>query len=365
MQILLLLTDLFDAIGGIQTFNRCFVKALDDLSVRHDISVKVLVLNDMSTNNLANEYSSSGNVTYIYCSKNRFKFFIEMLKLGIKSDKVILGHVNFSPLAIFVNLLNQKIKQYLIIYGVDVWKRLTLLEMFGINKIAHILSISAYTRDEMKKYNNISSDKFTIVPCTLDPFYSTRINGNEKIVLPKGKMILSVTRLDSSEYYKNIGLVIKALPEVLKSIPNAYYVIVGEGRDRFRLELLAKDLGVRDNIIFAGYVPDYLLHLYYEASDIFVLPSTKEGFGIVFLEAMYCLKPCIGANAGGIPEVIEGGKTGVLIDPKNINSLSENIIKLLRDNDLCYSMGKAGKERFEKEFSFEAFKERLEKVIIG
>ena len=364
MKILLLLTDLFDAIGGIQTFNRCFVKTLDDLSAKHGIDLKIVVLNDMGASNLTSKYISSGNVTYIYCSKNRFKFFIEVLKLSLESDKVIFGHVNFSPMAIFVNLLNPKIKKYLIVYGVDVWKKLALIEMLGINKIAHILSISAYTKEEMKKYNNISNNKFTITPCTLDPFYSTIVNENEKLVLPKGKIILSVTRLDSSEYYKNIGLVIKALPEVLKSIPDACYVIVGEGTDRFRLELLAKELGVRDNVIFAGYVPDNLLPLYYKASDVFVLPSTKEGFGIVFLEAMYFSKPCIGANAGGIPEVIADGKSGFLIDPKQINALSEKIIKLLKDKDLCSSIGKAGKERFEKKFSFEAFKERLEKVVI-
>ena len=364
MQILLLLTDLFDAIGGIQTFNRCFVKALDDLSANHNINVKVLVLNDTGSSKLTNKYISSGNVTYIYCSKNRFKFFIEVLKLSIKSDKVILGHVNFSPMAIFVNLLNPKIKKYLIVHGVEVWKKLSLFKLEGSKKINQILHVSAYTKEQMKKNNNINEREFSVFPNTLDPFYPIKLSEQEKIIFPNGKIILSVTRLDSSEYYKNIGLMIKALPEVLKSIPDACYVIVGEGTDRFRLELLAKELGIRDNVIFTGYVPDNLLHLYYEASDIFVLPSEKEGFGIVFLEAMYFSKPCIGANAGGIPEVIEDGKTGVLIDPKNINSLSENIIKLLKDKDLCSSIGKAGKERFEKEFSFEAFKERLEEVII-
>ena len=217
----------------------------------------------------------------------------------------------------------------------------------------------------MKKNNNTNEKSFSVFPNTLDPFYPIKSQNHEKVVLPKGKIILSVTRLDPRERYKNIDLVIKVFPEVLKSVPDAYYVIVGEGADRLRLELLAKELGVRDNVIFAGFVPDDLLPLYYEASDIFVLPSTGEGFGIVFLEAMYYGKPCIGASAGGIPEVIEDDKTGLLVNPDNVLELSNAVIKLFTNKELSKSMGEAGRKRFEKEFSFEAFKERLEKVIMG
>ena len=365
MQIALLLTDLFDAVGGIQTFNRCFVKALDDLSAKHGIDLKIVVLNDRGASNLTSKYISQRNATYIYCSKNRFKFFIQMLKLSTKLDKVILGHVNFAPMAIFVNLLNPKIKKYLIVYGIEAWGRLAWLKLQGIKNINKILSISTYTKELMKKYNNLSNDKFIITPCTLDPFYSGKISTNEKIVLPKGKIILSVTRLNSTQQYKNIDLVIKSIPDVLKIIPDAYYVIVGDGSDRFRLELLAKELGVRDNVMFAGYVSDDLLPLYYESCDVFVLPSEKEGFGIVFLEAMYFLKPCIGVNRGGIPEVIEDGKSGVLVEPNNIQMLSEAIIKILADKPLSVSLGAVGKKRLEEEFSFERFKERLEEVIFS
>src|SRR3989338_10257334 len=89
MQILLLLTDLFDATGGIQTFNRSFVKALDDLSVKHNINVKVLVLNDTGKSSLSAKYISSGNIEYKYFSGNRFKFFIHALKESARADKVI------------------------------------------------------------------------------------------------------------------------------------------------------------------------------------------------------------------------------------------------------------------------------------
>ena len=365
MQILLLLTDLFDAIGGIQTFNRCFVKALDDLSLEHDIDVKILVLNDVGGSTLLSKYISSKNIEYNFFAKNRSKFFIQALKQSVNADQVIFGHVNFSSMAIFMNFLDPNAKKYLIVHGIEVWNKMSFLKHFGINCMNKILSVSNYTKEQMKKNGNICEDKFIIFPNTLDPFYSVKLQMGKNIVLPKGKIILSVTRLDSTERYKNIDRVIKSMPDVLKIIPDAYYVIVGDGVDRFRLELLAKELGVRDNVIFAGYVADDLLPLYYQSCDVFVLPSEKEGFGIVFLEAMYFGKPCIGSHAGGIPEVLKDEKIGFLIAPKNITSLSEKMIKLLKDYDLCHSMGKAGKERLEKEFLFEKFKRRLEEVIFS
>ncbi len=362
MQILVLLTDLFDSVGGIQSFNRCLVKGLGDLCKSHNVQIKVLVLNDTG-NSIPNKEIISSNISYRYFSKNRLSFSGQVLVETSRSNKVILGHVNFSSLVMLMSVLNPTMKKYLIVYGIDVWKKINPIQLFGINKITKIFSISAYTKGEMKRFNNIREDKFVTFPCTLDPFYPANISGNKKIVLPKGKIILSAARLDSTERYKNIDLVIKAMPEILKRIPDAYYVIVGEGSDRFRLELLAKKVGVRDNIIFAGYVSDKVLPFYYEACDVFVLPSEKEGFGIVFLEAMYFAKPCIGANKGGIPEVIEDNITGFLIKPNDQISLAETVIKLLKDDNLRSSMGKAGKERLEKEFSFERFRDRLEKIL--
>lgn len=78
---------------------------------------------------------------------------------------------------------------------------------------------------------------------------------------------------------------------------------------------------------------------------------------------MYFSKPCIGARAGGIPEVIEDKKTGILCEPNDVKSLSDALIKLLRDENLRILMGNAGKERLEKEFSFERFKKRLESIL--
>ena len=95
--------------------------------------------------------------------------------------------------------------------------------------------------------------------------------------------MLAVTRLVSTEDYKRIDLVIKAMPAILRHVPDAFCVVVGHGGDRSRLERLAQETNVADRVIFTGFVADELLPSYYDACDLFVLPSLREGFGIVFL----------------------------------------------------------------------------------
>lgn len=365
MKILVLLTDLFDAIGGIQTFNRSTAKALDELAKKNNWQVTLLVLNDDGKSDLKRKYLSSGCTEYLFCNGSRIRFIFLALCHVFNSSIVLFGHVNFLSLAFLLKLFVPKLSMFLAVYGIDVSRRLSVFKRCGLRKIDQVLSISAYTMNQMLEFNTIDKTRFKILPCTLDPFYENGkdYKSKEELSLPVGKIILTVSRLDVPERSKNIDLVIKAMPGVLNQISDVFYVIAGEGPDKNRLTKLVKDLGLDKKIIFIGKVSDDLLPSYYNVCDVFVLPSTKEGFGIVFLEAMYHSKACIGADAGGVREVIEDGKTGLLIKPDNVGSLTEAIVKLLDKKDLRDSMGQAGKKRLEEEFSFEKFKMRLEKIL--
>jgi glycosyltransferase involved in cell wall biosynthesis len=256
-------------------------------------------------------------------------------------------------------------QKFLIVHGIDVWKKLPIFQLFGISHIQKILSVSSFTREQMSKNNNVDFDRFLIFPNTLDPFYG---NGKlpqtrDNLALPNGRMILCVSRLDASERYKGIDKLIEALPDVLERIPEAFCVVVGNGSDRSRLEKLKKDLELTDKVIFTGWVSNGLLASYYRACDVFVLPSSQEGFGIVFLEAMYYAKPCVGVGAGAIPEIVENGKTGFVTKLGNVGSIADCLVHLLSNESLCESMGGAGKERLEQEYSFEKFRKRLEAIL--
>src|SRR5213079_241912 len=122
---------------------------------------------------------------------------------------------------------------------------------------------------------------------------------------------------------------IRALPRILSEAPDARYLLVGTGPDRGRIERLVAGLGVRNAIVFAGFVPDEELSEHYNLCDVFAMPSKAEGFGIVFLEALACGKPVIAGNKDGSADAVMNGKLGVLVDPDSVAEIGEALILVL------------------------------------
>jgi glycosyltransferase involved in cell wall biosynthesis len=107
------------------------------------------------------------------------------------------------------------------------------------------------------------------------------------------------------------------------------YLIVGDGNDRDRLATLARAEGVANAVIFAGRVGSEELPDYYRLCDLFALPSTGEGFGIVFLEALACGRPVLAGDQDGARDPLVDGELGVLVDPENVVNLSQTISMIL------------------------------------
>jgi phosphatidylinositol alpha-1,6-mannosyltransferase len=141
-----------------------------------------------------------------------------------------------------------------------------------------------------------------------------------------------VGRLCSADTYKGFDTLIEAMPLVLRDFPHARLRIVGGGDDAPRLQALAAQLAVAAAVVFTGIISDEALRAEYAACDLFALPSRNEGFGLVFLEAMIFGKPCIGARAGGVPEVITED-TGVLVEYGDVPGIAAAIAALSRDWD--------------------------------
>lgn len=363
MEILLLLTSVFGLTGGVHTFNRALIKAIDDLASDFGLEITVFSLLDGDVSfPAAADYMSSGHTRYRGFKGNKTEFAAATLLAGWRSDRVVFGHVNFSSLACG---MAKPIKS-LVVHGIDVWRPVPSLQKLGISQMREILSVSEYTQEAFVHFNGMPPVQFHLLPDTLDPFYSRmadRIRPANELGLPRGHMMLTVTRLAITEDYKRIDLVIKAMPAILNHIPDAFCVVVGQGGDRPRLEKLAQETSVADRVVFTGFVAHELLPSYYDACDLFVLPSTKEGFGIVFLEAMYHAKACVGAIAGGIPEVVKNGETGLLAQPSSVESFVQCVVSLLGNGQERDAMGRRGKERLEREFSYEKFRARLERVL--
>jgi phosphatidyl-myo-inositol dimannoside synthase len=140
---------------------------------------------------------------------------------------------------------------------------------------------------------------------------------------------LTVGRMDSTERYKGHDRVIAALPEFVSQGHDVYYLIVGEGDDRPRLEAMAVEAGVQQRVLFLGGVDSQTLSAIYRCADLFVMASTGEGFGVAFLEAMASGTPAIGLDVGGAPDALGDGELGLVVREDEI---TEVIATLLTGN---------------------------------
>jgi L-malate glycosyltransferase len=144
---------------------------------------------------------------------------------------------------------------------------------------------------------------------------------------------------------------IEAARLVLPQVPDARFVIAGEGELRSALERQIKDHRLDKHVLLAGFRPDVLsLH---QAFDIFVMSSVTEGLGTSLLDAMAAGKPVVATRAGGIPEVVVDGETGFLVPPRDHGAMAAAIVKLLKDDGLRGTMGAAGRARAATMFSAE------------
>ena len=216
--------------------------------------------------------------------------------------------------------------------------------LLGIPK--KIIVPSDFTKNDLKKNLRIAESKILLVPCGIEIRLDKKIKIPEK--LEKKLIIGSVSRLT---YEKGQDYLIKAVPLVLEKIPNAYFIIVGDGPDRIRYRSLINELGIHKNVRMIGFVTDTAN--YYPLFDLFIFPSVweLEGFGLVVVEAMINKIPVIGTDNGPIPEISEDGTSGLIVPARDEKALARAIIRLGQDASLRSKMGKAGYEKAIEKYS--------------
>jgi len=141
---------------------------------------------------------------------------------------------------------------------------------------------------------------------------------------------------------KQQGVLIRAFAQILPAFPTARLVLVGDGPLRAELEGLAASLGLGGVVLFAGYRPDPERFL--AAIDVFVLPSGAEAMPLVIPEAWAAGLPVVATRVGGIPDMVEHGKTGLLVEPGDVDGLAVRVRQLLADRALARGLGRAGRE---------------------
>ena len=239
------------------------------------------------------------------------------------------------------------------------FKRGTAAGMLG--QAAVIVAISRWTADLARRVLEqleleipIETVPLGTTPSHFRPGIETRAV-RDKYGLDGGPWLLTVARL---QWHKGIDMVMKALPQVRAAHPGTRYAVVGTGEWREEFEKLRDSLGLGDAVRFLGAVPDDELPAIYNAADLYVGASRRvellaEGFGISLVEASACGLAVVGGRAGGVPDAVRDGETGILVDSDDPAAVARGINELLANPERRKALGAAGRKAVETYYNWD------------
>jgi phosphatidylinositol alpha-1,6-mannosyltransferase len=337
----LLLTPRFNGRDGISLVSRVAADAL----VAHGLFVDVYSL-------CKEEYTDVANGVSLWNARdNPFRFVAKVA--ASTYDRVLTMHIHLAITA--MPLVWRRAQQSVFLHGVEVWKPLRMRERLALRNASAVLANSDST---VRRFQEINSDfrelSIEVCPLGIAPLDAPVVGPS----LEPGRFALIVGRLVGEARYKGHDLLLELWPAVLDQFPDFKLVIAGDGPDRTRLQEKASVPRLRESVHFTGPVSDETLQRLYRDCEFFVMPSTGEGFGLVYLEAMRARKACVGAP-GAAASIIEHGRTGIIADPDCKDGLLGELLALIGQPQRTVQMGNAGYERFMENFTADHFGNKL------
>jgi glycosyltransferase involved in cell wall biosynthesis len=354
-RVLLVLTEVF-ANGGIQRFNQTILDAC------HQLGITCRILSLLDSANVIDAQVSRGNESITGFSGNRLKFSLAVIKAVLRQnhDYVLIGHINLLTLVVAALRLRpvRRAQTLMIAHGIEVWGGIGRARRYALRQVDKILCVSHYTRLRiLEQAPALHAERLHIFPNALAGSW-TQIEPSPPPPLESGPFILSVTRLDRGDRYKGIVSVIEAFGMVEDT--SLQYLIAGQGDDMPFLRVVAERCNVGNRVHFMGRLSDSQLVSLYQKCEAFVLPSGKEGFGIVYLEAMYFGAPVIAAQEKGAVDVVQDGITGITVAFGDTIAIKEAIECVRTDAPLRETLRSNGRSVVTDDgaFTFRSFTQR-------
>ncbi|TAJ85281.1 MAG: glycosyltransferase [Reyranella sp.] len=241
-------------------------------------------------------------------------------------DTVFCGHVFMAPLGFLLARLFGA-RYWVQAHGTDVWQDLRGLVQCLIRNADLVSTVSRETRRILLARVDLPPERVRVLPDTVQDVFTpgpAPAALRDRLKLGAGPVLLTVGRLASNERYKGHEPVFSVLAGLRRKFPDLVHVVAGDGDDRQRLEAVAAELAP-GAVRFLGFVPDAELPDLYRLADLFVMPSTEEGFGIVYLEAAACGLRVVGGKGGGTADAIPDERVGVIVDPADRAALAAAI----------------------------------------
>ncbi|MCW3090850.1 MAG: glycosyltransferase family 4 protein [Ferruginibacter sp.] len=357
---------IFSATGGIEKVSRVAGKALQDIANNDKgSSLKVFSMYDQQ-GDIEERYFGAG--IFRGFRKQKAKFVYAAIREGIGCKQVILSHSNLLLAGWLIKMFSPKTRLILLAHGIEVWSPFSMFKNKMLKNCDLVLAVSSFTKARMMAVHGLEAEKIIILNNCLDPFLQPPLPPVKNPQLlqryglnPADIVLITLTRLSFKERYKGYDNVLYAVKELKKDYPRIRYLILGkyDAAEKERVDAVVTSLQLEDNIIFTGFIAEEELAVHYNIADLYIMPSKKEGFGIVFIEAMYYGKPVIAGNKDGSVDALDNGKLGLLINPDNRQEITDAIIKVICNKHAFVIDPKVVMAKF----GFPAYKEQLKKIL--
>ena len=337
--------------GGIQSYMWRLWEMLATISETHGSRINGLSLMDKPESLAA--WTNPVQAKPLGASGSKTLFMRFALSRSQGADIVVVGHLHLAPAAWLARRLG-RIKRYLVVlHGIEAWERATLVQRFGLRHADLVVATTRYTAQTCAEVNGLPGQNFKVIPLCAEP---TAAIPDPNFVLDGEFPILFVGRLATTEKYKGLETLMRAISRLIEAQVPCKLHVIGDGNDLPRLQALAPSLKLSDDTIrFYGRVSDTVLQAAYASAKVFAMPSAKEGFGIVFIEAMRHGVVCIGGEHGGTPEVFKNKHEGLLVEYGNEELLAAHLRNVIEQPAMAHALGIAGQIRFGQDYTFECF----------
>jgi phosphatidylinositol alpha-1,6-mannosyltransferase len=318
---LALVTEAFGGRGGIAQYNRDLFGALAAAEAVSSITVLPRLAPDpvVAPAGIRQDPPRLGRVHYAVAALRA--------ALATRPDFIFCGHLYMAPLCALIARLTHA-KLIVQMHGIEAWPRPSRVQRRAVEAADLVLCVSRFTRACVLGWAAMAPERLAVLPNTVGAAFTPGDRSARRAAwgLEHKRVLLTVGRMDSRERYKGHERVFNALPELIAAGHDVVYLVVGEGDDSERLEARAGELRLTDRVRFMGPVDLPELIETYRAADLFVMPSTGEGFGIAFLEAMASGTPALGLAVAGANDALADGELGVLVAE---SELSDAVTRML------------------------------------
>ena len=356
--------------GGIQEAGRQTVRALSLIAHDRGWQLQIFSLNDPQGEH---DLLFAGQpVRFRGFGRKKIRFVLAVMRQRLRLHGnhpcfVFVGHPNLAPVASWIKGFSRSVKIVVMTHGIEVWNPLPLLKRVALAHANLILAPSQHTEAKLAEVQRIQRKKIRKLAWPVNPnllrMADTPASLRLPSAFPRGRIILTVGRWSSSERYKGLDDLIEATAQLRHTFADLHLVVVGGGDDLPRLRKLATNAGTSEAVDFLERLPQEELAACYANADVFALPSTGEGFGLVFLEAMAFAQPIVASACGGTMDVVIDGVNGLLISPHDNASLIDSLGRLLRDDSLRATLGRNGAEMVRCKYRFEVFEDELTSIL--